>query len=106
MPKKTLADENGQTRTVEDSSGPSKTVGGSLGQFGAVGESQKTPNSPQLPSTALNGPQLFTVRLKPGHPTGVYHRAGIMFTATAPTVLDTVPVEVTYDPWLLVTPKG
>ena len=45
---------------------------------------------------------MFEVRLKPGHPTGIYHRAGIEFSASAPTVLEQVPKAVRKDPWLIV----
>lgn len=45
----------------------------------------------------------YTVRLKPGHPTGVYRRAGLTFSATAPTLIDgEVPAAVAADAWLLV----
>jgi len=45
---------------------------------------------------------MFEVRLKPGHPTGTYRRAGMEFTA-APVKLGSVPAAVAKDPWLLVT---
>lgn len=34
---------------------------------------------------------------------GNYRRAGILFTASAPTLLDEVPEAVLTDPWLIVT---
>lgn len=45
----------------------------------------------------------YEVRLKPGHPSGVYHRAGLIFSASGPTLLDAVPEAVAIDPWLIVT---
>jgi len=46
---------------------------------------------------------MFQVNLKPGHPTGVYHRAGLEFTASGPVELEEVPEAVRKDPWLIVT---
>ena len=46
---------------------------------------------------------MFEVRLKPGHPTGVYHRGGIEFTASAPVQLEKAPKAVREDSWLVVT---
>ena len=46
---------------------------------------------------------MFSVLLKHGHPTGVYHRAGLVFSASAPTLLETVPDAVRKDPWLSVS---
>jgi outer membrane biosynthesis protein TonB len=46
---------------------------------------------------------MFEVKLKSGHPTGSYMRAGIRFYASAPTALETVPDAVRADPWLVVT---
>jgi len=47
----------------------------------------------------------FEVRLKPGHPTGVYRRAGLQFSASAPTILAPEQMQgaITHDPWLIVT---
>jgi len=46
---------------------------------------------------------MFSVALKPGHPTGVRHRAGLVFSASAPTLLETVPDAVRKDSWLVVS---
>jgi hypothetical protein len=46
---------------------------------------------------------MFEVRLKKGHPTGVYRRKGIVFTSTEVKKLKTVPKEVLNDKWLEVT---
>lgn len=46
---------------------------------------------------------MFEVRLKTGHPTGTYHRAGIEFSASAPKRLEQIPKEVRKDPWLIVS---
>lgn len=45
----------------------------------------------------------YAVHLKPGHPTGVYHRAGLTFCRSEPTLLTEVPEEVKNDLWLIVT---
>ena len=45
---------------------------------------------------------MFEVSLKPRHPTGVYHRAGIEFSRSAPVLLEKVPKAVQDDPWLVV----
>ena len=45
---------------------------------------------------------MFEVRLKPGHPTGTYHRAGREFTSE-PVKMELVPATVAKDPWLVVT---
>ena len=45
---------------------------------------------------------MFEVRLKPGHPTGTYHRAGMTFPSE-PVKLEKVPPAVAKDPWLIVT---
>lgn len=45
----------------------------------------------------------YEVRLKPGHPSGMYHRAGLTFSASAPTRMDEVPAAVATDPWLIVS---
>lgn len=52
------------------------------------------------PKVAPPPPTLYAIRLKPGHPTGVYHRAGLAFSASSPTYLETVPAAVANDPWL------
>lgn len=46
---------------------------------------------------------MFKVALRTGHPTGIYRRAGIEFSASAPTRLEEVPEAVARDPWLLVS---
>jgi len=46
---------------------------------------------------------MFSVALKPGHPTGVRHRAGLVFSASAPTLLEEIPEAVRADAWLIVT---
>ena len=45
---------------------------------------------------------MFEVKLKPGHPTGTYRRAGMEFTPE-PVKMDKVPAAVAKDPWLVVT---
>lgn len=45
---------------------------------------------------------MFEVRLKPGHPTGTYRRAGREFT-DEPVKMELVPPAVAKDPWLIVT---
>lgn len=45
---------------------------------------------------------MFEVRLKPGHPTGVYHRGGHIFSASAPTRMEQINKEIAKDPWLIV----
>lgn len=42
----------------------------------------------------------YAVRLKRGHPTGTYHRAGLSFSAKKETELDEIPEAVAADPWL------
>ena len=46
---------------------------------------------------------MHEVTLKQGHPTGVYHRAGMEFTRAAPVRMQKVPEAVAKDPWLVVT---
>ena len=46
---------------------------------------------------------MFSVTVKPGHPTGVRHRAGLAFSASGPTLLETVPDAVVKDTWLIVS---
>ena len=46
---------------------------------------------------------MFEVRLKPGHPTGTFRRAGIVFTTT-PQRFEKVSDAVINDPWLEVKP--
>jgi len=46
---------------------------------------------------------MFEVRVKPGHPSGTYRRAGKVFTTTAAVLLDEVPDVIRNDPWLVVT---
>ena len=45
---------------------------------------------------------MFEVKLKPGHPTGLYHRAGIEFSAGGPTFLEEVSEDLVRDRWLIV----
>lgn len=47
--------------------------------------------------------KMYEIRLKPGHPTGVYHRAGIEFSISSPTFLEKVPDAVMKDFWLIVS---
>ena len=47
--------------------------------------------------------KMYEIRLKPGHPTGVYHRAGIEFSISSPTFLEKVPDAVMNDAWLIVS---
>lgn len=49
---------------------------------------------------------MFEVVLKPGHPTGVYHRAGQEFNKTTPVKMATVPKAIAEDPNLQVTEKA
>lgn len=46
---------------------------------------------------------MFEVRVKTGHPTGTYRRAGMTFSMTESTKLDAVPKAVRDDPWLVVS---
>lgn len=46
---------------------------------------------------------MFEVRLKAGHPTGTYHRAGLVFHAGEATRLEKLPKDVKEDAWLTVT---
>ena len=46
---------------------------------------------------------MFEVRLKQSHSTGTYRRAGKIFKANEPVVMETVPAVVAKDPWLVVT---
>ena len=46
---------------------------------------------------------MFSVLLKPSHPTGVYHRAGMEFTRGAAVLMETVPEAIEKDEWLVVT---
>lgn len=66
---------------------------------------KKSPDSEkdQNPQSAIENPRLFEVRLEPGHPTGGDRRAGLAFSAAAPTAVAVVPDAVLSDPWLLVT---
>lgn len=45
---------------------------------------------------------MYEIKLKPGHPTGTYHRAGMTFTAE-PVRMEKVPEAVAKDPWLIVS---
>lgn len=45
---------------------------------------------------------MYEVRLKPGHPTGTYHRGGEAFTKE-PILLEEVSDVIARDPWLLVS---
>ena len=47
---------------------------------------------------------MYEARLKPGHPTGVYRRAGGIFYTTGGTFLEEVPPEIANDPWIIVSP--
>ncbi len=49
---------------------------------------------------------MFEVRLKPGHPTGVYHRGGKIFTKGEIVKMNIVPTVVGKDPWLIVEKAG
>lgn len=46
---------------------------------------------------------MFEVKLKPGHPTGTYHRGGCVFSANAPIRLEQINKEIAKDPWLVVS---
>jgi hypothetical protein len=46
---------------------------------------------------------MYEVTVKQGHPTGVRNRAGMIFTAGGPVLLQEVPQAVRDDPWLIVT---
>lgn len=50
-----------------------------------------------------DGGKHYEVRLKPGHPTGVYHRAGLTFSRGEPTLLTEVSEAIKNDGWLIVT---
>jgi len=45
---------------------------------------------------------MYEVVLKPKHPTGVYHRAGMVFSHAMPVMMDKVPDAVKKDAWLVV----
>lgn len=45
---------------------------------------------------------MYEVKVKPGHPAGIFRRAGMTFTAE-PVKLDKVPEAVVKEPWLIVT---
>lgn len=47
--------------------------------------------------------KVYDVRVKPGHPTGAYRRAGLVFSVHDAVRLDEVPDEIRTDPWLIVT---
>ena len=56
---------------------------------------------------------MFEVKLRPSHPTGVYHRAGKQFNKLTPVTMDVVPRAIKDDPNLIVkeqekpeSPKG
>ena len=46
---------------------------------------------------------MFEVKLKAGHPTGTYRRAGIVFLAGEVKKLNKLPDAVKKDPWLEVS---
>jgi hypothetical protein len=66
---------------------------------------KKSPDSENEQKTDLHPPQRYEIRLKPGHPTGIYHRAGLEFSASTPTYLEEVPDAVANDAWLIVSQK-
>lgn len=47
--------------------------------------------------------KMYEIRLKPGHPTGVYHRAGMIFHPIEPVMMEKVPDAVMNDAWLIVS---
>jgi hypothetical protein len=55
-------------------------------------------------------PMKITIQLKPGHPTGTYHRAGFTFASGTPTVIELETLTPTQsdalakDPWLAIDP--
>jgi hypothetical protein len=45
---------------------------------------------------------MFEIKLRPSHPTGVYHRAGKEFNKTTPVQMAKVPKAIEDDPNLIV----
>jgi hypothetical protein len=45
---------------------------------------------------------MFEIKLRPSHPTGVYHRGGIEFNKTVPVKMANVSHEIKADPNLIV----
>lgn len=43
---------------------------------------------------------MYEVRLKPGHPTGIFRRAGKVFTTNEPVKMNKIPPEIGNDPSL------
>ena len=63
-------------------------------------------SAPLMEESGMN----ISVRLNPGHPTGTYRRAGFVFSANEPTILDAEKLErdqveqLHKDAWLTITP--
>jgi len=54
-----------------------------------------------------DGPEpkkVYDVRVKPGHPQKMFHRAGLTFSETETVRLTELPDAVRDEPWLIVSP--
>lgn len=62
-----------------------------------------TPAPSAAPVPAAVAPSgRFAVRVRTGHPTGVYRRAGMQFSGFADVFMDEVPDAIKNDDWLVV----
>jgi hypothetical protein len=57
----------------------------------------------KTPEEGQESKKAYDVRLKPGHPTGEFHRAGLTFSVNGAVRLDVLPEAVRMEPWLIVS---